>query len=144
MRGMGMKKNISNVWLQAKESIIEIWKTHPYLVVLWFTISLVMSVIPAINIWLQKAIIDNITILCGNKKILIVVITFLLLTHLLKISESISMLFTNYISTVINTDLTYEIKKSIGEKCIKLPLYFFDDSLLYDRIKMAIQSLSYN
>lgn len=103
-----------------------------------------MSALPAIHIWLQKNLIDNIAILSGDKNLLIGVVFLLILTHLLKVGESISMIFTNYISTIINTDLTYEMKNSIGERCIKLPLYFFDDSVLYDRIKMAIQSLSYN
>ncbi|MCJ7841922.1 ABC transporter ATP-binding protein/permease [Lederbergia sp. NSJ-179] len=139
-----MKTNIEKVWEHSKESTLMIWKDHPYLVMSWLLIALVTSVFPAIHIWLQKTIIDSITILGGDKRLLISVVLLLALTHILKIGETIGMVFSNYVNSVVNTDLTFRTKRLVGEKCINLSLDYFDNSILYDRIKMAVQSLTYN
>ncbi len=41
--------------------------------------------------------------------------------------------------TIVDIDLNHKLKQAIAENVIQLPLNYFDNSILYDRIKMQLR-----
>jgi len=122
-----------------------VWEAQPFYTVMLALFSLVQGIIPAIQLWVSKLLIDSIVNLLSSsvdgqwvKSVSIFIIYQACLTLL---SSSINTIQTTTF-TLLGDLLSNQINLRILQKTNKLDLSFFENAKFYDKLQNAFQQAS--
>jgi len=135
-----MKKKIDKLKRQVRylpETIALIWQSSGWLMVVWALLLVLLGVLPALQIYLVKPLIDGLTQLSGsidtleNVKVPIAVLGATLL--LMPAMNSLLV----WVRTVQAEKVQNSIREQIQQKAIALKMEHFEDALYYDKLHRA-------
>lgn len=131
---------IGQVWVLIKL----IWVNHPVSATTWSGLLIIASAFPALQIWLQKNLVNSIgNISLGNiayMRSICLVITL----YSINIISILSAQLQNYIFVRISETTNQIIKKNILQKAIDVSFEYYEQSEFYNRLMIANDSVARN
>ena len=120
-----------------------VWGTKPLQVTLLCILTIAQGVLPAINLWIGKLIIDGVVHGVGRGIEAFYEITYLIFILLgINIISSLITYGNSIIQTLLGDLVAHKIKIQVVEKSTSLDLFYFDDSRFYDKLTRAQQEAS--
>jgi len=133
-----LRTSMHNLW-----RVVRImWEVRPLIVTSWIVLLLLISAIPAMQIWLQKVSIDAITTATAHTVNLLPILLLVAATYGLNIINSILSETSEYLFNIAKEDTNFCLQRSILRKSISIPYYYYEDSRLYDELTMVSQALT--
>lgn len=136
------KDKLSQLKLQIKyfpKTIKLIWKSSKYLMIIWAIILIILGILPALQIYLIKPLIDGLSNISGNNiesilpKIYLPIGILALTLFLNPILSSVLTLVRSIQAEKVQND----IRKKIQQKAISLDMKYFEDSDYYNKLHRA-------
>lgn len=121
-----------------------IYKEHPKSFILYFVLSLLISLIPPILIILNKEMIDAISTMGDNPDNYKIAVSLLIVYFLLQYFSAVIKNLLGYIFTKITQTVNFILKKLMISKLFIIPLSEYEDSIFFDTINLANVALRGN
>ncbi|MFB5266026.1 ABC transporter ATP-binding protein [Paenibacillus enshidis] len=118
------------------------WQVRPLAVTCWVLLMLLISAIPAMQIWLQKVSIDAISTATANTANLLPVLLLVASIYGLNIINSILSETSEYLFNIAKEDTNFRLQRSVLRKSLYVPYYYYEDARFYDELSMVSQALS--
>ncbi|GIO24986.1 ABC transporter ATP-binding protein [Oceanobacillus sp. J11TS1] len=119
-------------------------KEHPKLFYLFSLLTLFISLLPPFIIYLNKELIDSVSIVGNNPNMLKISIILLSVFFLLNYLDSVINLVNEYIFSKISYTVNYVLKSLLIDKFIAIPLKEYEDSSFYDTIGLSNSAIDGN
>ncbi|SHH47568.1 ABC transporter ATP-binding protein [Virgibacillus chiguensis] len=119
-------------------------KEHPKLFFLFSLLTLFISLLPPFIIYLNKELIDSISIISSNSNMLKTSIILLSIFFFLNYLDSVINLINEYIFSKISYTVNYVLKSLLIDKYIAIPLKEYEDSSFYDTIGLSNSAIDGN
>ncbi|WP_339301584.1 ABC transporter ATP-binding protein [Paenibacillus sp. FSL R5-0623] len=103
---------------------------------------MLISTIPAMQIWLQKVSIDAISTSTAYAANLLPILVLVASIYVLNIINSILSETSEYLFNIAKEDTNFHLKRSVLHKSINIPYYYYEDARFYDELSMVSQALS--
>ncbi|MGF7047634.1 ATP-binding cassette subfamily B protein [Paenibacillus sp. DS2015] len=133
-----LRTSLHNLW-----RIVSImWQVRPLALTCWILLLLLISAIPAMQIWLQKMSIDAISTATAHTANLLPVLLLVASTYGLNIINTILSESSEYLFNITKEDTNFRLQRSILRKSIYIPYYYYEDAQFYDELSMVSQALS--
>jgi len=139
---ISIKDKLSQLKLQIKyfpKTIKLIWKSSKYLMIIWASILIILGILPALQIYLIKPLIDGLSNISGNNIESIVPKIYLpigILALTLFLNPILSSLLT-LVRSIQAEKVQNDIRKKIQQKAISLDMKYFEDSDYYNKLHRA-------
>jgi ABC-type multidrug transport system fused ATPase/permease subunit len=118
------------------------WKAHPWLMSAWLLIMLVLALIPTVQIWFHKTLIDQVATLSTGQGSFYIVVFFLLIYYGSSFMLVIITEYHRYIYTTVQQDAKLKMKHDFLRKVNSIPLQYFEDHKFFNKMTLAQTALN--
>lgn len=133
-----LRTSLHNLW----RIVSVMWQVRPLAVTCWVIMLLLISTIPAMQIWLQKVSIDAISTSVAYTANLLPVLVLVASMYGLNIINSILSETSEYLFNITKEDTNFRLQRSILRKSVCIPYHYYENARFYDELSMVSQALS--
>jgi ABC-type multidrug transport system fused ATPase/permease subunit len=107
-------------------------------------IILLTSIFPALQLWLQKQSINNISNISKSNEYWKISILLICVLYMSNIISALLIQFEDYLFVVISETVNFKVRRKLLEKAICLPLENYEQDEFYNKLMMANESVTKN
>lgn len=116
-------------------------KNNKIFVFLWILLSLLVSLIPPVLIYLNIIVIDQVTLISIESQPMFYVMVFIAIVCILQLSSVVFDLIGNYMYDIVKRETSYGVQKNFYLTLTKIKMDRFEDNVFLRRLRKASEAL---
>lgn len=140
---MTRKKLDLKIFISIGKIVRFVWQVQPWQATLLCLLTVIQGIIPAINLWIGKLIIDGVVQGIGQGvEAFHKIIYYLILLLGINIMSNLISSGSSVIQTLLGDIVAHKVNVRVIEKSTSLDLFYYDNSQFYDKLSRAQREAS--